>query len=274
MSEGLRERYGPCALVTGASDGIGRAFAQELARAGLGLVLVARRAAVLERLAAELRLAGAPEVSVLAADLATDAGLAAVRDALPAHDLGLMVAAAGFGTSGSFHESDLAAELAMFDVNCGAVLALTHALAPRLIARGRGGIVLMSSLVAFQGVPRAAHYAATKAYVQTLAEGLRPELRRFGVDVLAVAPGPVHSGFAARAGMTMGQAGTPEQVARGALRALGRRGTVRPGWLAKGLEASLAPLPRRLRTRILQQVMAGMTKGQDARGRAATSRPA
>lgn len=255
----LLSRYGPWAVVTGASDGIGREIARHLADARLSLLVVARRRAVLDALARELTERGAPEVRVLAADLGTDEGIAELNTASAALDVGLLVAAAGFGTSGPFVDAPLAEELAMIDVNCRAVTALAHAFARRFVARGKGGLVLMSSLLAFQGVPRAANYAATKAYVQTLAEGLARELGPRGVDVLASAPGPVHSGFAARASMTMSLALTPEAVAQQTLGALGRRGTVRPGWLSWLLEASLALLPRWGRVRVLGRVMAGMT---------------
>lgn len=103
--------------------------------------------------------------------------------------------------------------------------------------------------MAFQGVPRAAHYAATKAYIQSLAEGLHVELAPLGVDVIASAPGPIHSGFAERANMQMGLALQPEEVAPGTLVALGRKMTVRPGWLSKFLETALT-LPRALRVRM------------------------
>jgi len=262
LTRRLRERYGPWALVTGASDGIGREFARSLARAGLHVVLVARRAAALEALAAELRAAHGVEVRTAAVDLAPPDGVARVLGAVAELDLGLFVAAAGFGTSGRFTESVLEAELSMIDVNCRAVCALAHALGSRFAAARRGGIVLMSSLLAFQGVPRAANYAATKAYVQTLAEGLRVELAPVGVDVIASAPGPIHSGFAARAGMTMSLALGPSAVADATLRRLGRRATVRPGWLSWLLEASLALLPRVLRVRVLALVMAQMTRRQ------------
>lgn len=255
--------YGPWALVPGASDGIGRACAAALAAAGFNLILVARREAVLAALADELSRRHAIACCVVAADLGEAAGVANVAAAAAAQDVGLAVLAAGFGTSGNFIESDISAELAMIDVNCRAVTALSHALARQMRTRRAGrrsGLMLFSSLVGFQGVPRAANYAATKGFVQVLAEGLRLELAVHGIDVLAVAPGPINSGFAARAGMTMGLAQTPDVVANGALAALGRTGTVRPGWLSKGLEAALAPLPRRARSRIMQQVMAGMTK--------------
>ena len=256
----LRERYGPWAVVTGASDGIGRELARLLAEAGVHLVLVARRKDVLEALSSELHRAYGIETLVLAADLATRAGVEETTERTRDLDVGLLVACAGFGTSGPFIDGELSAELEMIDVNCRALAASSHAFGRRFVARGRGGLILMSSLVAFQGVPRAANYAATKAYVQSLAEGLRFELGPLGVDVLASAPGPVHSGFAARASMTMGLAQTPDEVACATLAALGRKGTVRPGFLAKLLEASLTLLPRRGRVRMMGIVMGGMTR--------------
>lgn len=258
----MRDRYGAWAVVTGASDGIGREFAVRLAEAGLDLVLVARRSERLEALAAELRESRRIEVGVVAADLATPSGVGDVIAGTAGKDVGLLVAAAGFGTSGPFIEARVRVELEMIDVNCRAVAELAHHFGRRFAAQGRGGIVLLSSLLAFQGVPRAANYAATKAYVQALAEGLHAELAPMGVDVLASAPGPIHSGFAARARMRMSMGQDPGAVARATLSALGRRATVRPGWLSKFLEASLAFLPRPLRVRMMARVMRGMTMHQ------------
>ena len=198
---------------------------------------------------------------VLAGDLSAPAFVDEIASATSDLDVGLLVAAAGYGSSGPFLESDISDEVRMIDVNCSAVTHITHAFACRFVERKRGGIVLMSSLVAFQGVPRAANYAATKAYIQSMAEGLHAELKPLGVDVLASAPGPVRSGFESRAGMTMRRAQSPDEVARSTLRALGHQATVRPGLLAKALEASLAPLPRWARVSIMTRVMAGMTGG-------------
>jgi short-subunit dehydrogenase len=268
----LGARYGPWAVVTGASDGIGLALARRLAGAGLHLVLVARRAGLLEQLAEELRAAAKVEVLVVAADLSGPEGIRAVLDAAAGREVGLLVAAAGFGTSGPFVDGRLEDELALIDVNCRAVAALAHHFGGRFARQGRGGLVLLSSVVAFQGVPRAATYAASKAFVQSLAEGLRAELGPRGVEVLACAPGPVQSGFARRAGMRMGQAATPEVVARVTLDALGRRGTVRPGWRSKLLAWSLATLPRWGRVRVMALVMGGMTRHQQALPERATGR--
>jgi uncharacterized protein len=258
----LLDRYGPWAVVTGASDGIGRALATRLAQAGIHLILVARRQNALDALASQLAASCAIQVQTIAVDLGSKEGIETLVRETQKHDVGLLVASAGFGTSGEFVASNILIELQMIDVNCRAVAALAHVFAQRFAERGRGGLLLLSSLVAFQGVPRAANYAATKAYVQTLAEGLRHELWSRGVDVLAAAPGPVHSGFGARARMTMAVAQTPDEVARATLRALGRTGTVRPGWLSKFLELSLTFLPRWGRVRMMGVVMAAMTKGR------------
>lgn len=256
----LRAHYGPWAVVTGASDGIGRAFAECLAGAGVNLVLAVRRQEVLKPLCAELTKTHGIEARAVPVDLGRPEGIETLLGETRSLEVGLLVAAAGFGTSGPFVEADLRPELEMIDVNCRAVAALSHSFGRRFVERGRGGMVLMSSLVAFQGVPRAANYAATKAYVQSLAEGLQRELSSRGVDVLASAPGPVNSGFTARASMTMGLAQAPAGVAAATLAALGRRGTVRPGFLAKLLELSLTFLPRWGRVRMMGAVMGGMTK--------------
>jgi short-subunit dehydrogenase len=252
-------RYGPWAVVTGASDGIGKAMAREIARRGLNVVLVARSGGKLSALASELAALGR-QTRVLSLDLGdVEASYQVARDTADL-DVGLVVACAGFGTAGRFLDTDMDAELTMIDVNCRAVMALAKLFAPRLVARKRGGMVLLSSIVAFQGVPKAANYAATKAYVHTLAEGLRVELAPDGIDVIASVPGPVSSGFGARAGMRMNGAEAPETVARGTLDALGRKASIRPGVRAKILIGSLALLPRSARTFIMGRIMAGMTR--------------
>jgi short-subunit dehydrogenase len=215
----------------------------------------------LDEVAAGLQAQHGTRTHVIAADLGTETGVEAVLSATEALDVGLLVAAAGYGTSGPFLDNDLEQELDMLRVNCRAIAAMTHAFGRRFMARGRGAIILMSSLLAFQGVARATNYSATKAYVQSLAEGLAVEMQPFGIDVLASAPGPVRSGFQDRAGMTLSLAQTPDEVARGTLRALGRQVTVRPGFLARALEASLAVLPRRGRVWMMTRVMASMTSG-------------
>ena len=256
----LLASYGPWALITGASSGIGLALAQNLAVSGMNLVLVARRLDVLNSIARELNRTHGVQCLPVGLDLGQASSAAELDLATAKLDIGLLVAAAGFGTSGNFLHTDESAEMEMVAVNCVSALALCKRFAPRFAARGTGGIVLLSSIVAFQGVPGAANYAATKAYIQALAEGLRFDLAGSGVSVLAAAPGPVASAFAARAGMQMGQTSSPQEVAKGVLAALGRRSFVRPGWLSKTLGWSLASAPRWARTRIMAGIMRGMIR--------------
>lgn len=258
----FRERYGPWAVVTGASNGIGRAFASECAGRGLDIVLVARHSDVLEEFKLQLTTLHGVQALAIAADLGTPEGLDTLSRKTADLDVGLLIAAAGYGTSGPFLDGEITTEQDMLNVNCLAVLHSAYCFGRRFRQRGRGGLILLSSLVGWQGTPQSAHYAATKAYVQALAEGIQIELSPLNIDVLAVAPGPVHSGFAQRADMRMGAAVSPEVVAKASLRAMGRKGTVIPGVLSKVLTWSLLPLPRSVRSQILGRVMSGMTRHQ------------
>lgn len=260
------QRYGPWAVVTGASEGIGRAFAKELARHSLNVVLVARRAERLQALAQQLHAEYGVECRVVATDLSDLEATHRLVDSTRDLDIGLLVAAAGFGSAGPLLDTELGGQTEMIDLNCTSVLAQCWHFGQRLAKRRRGGVVLMSSLLAFHGAPLAANYAATKAYVQSLAEGLRAEWSAHGVDVIASAPGPIDTGFAKRADMRMAQTLPPEVVAWQTLAALGRRGTVRPGWLSKLLGWSLATAPRALRVAIMGRIMGGMTAHQRAAG--------
>ena len=260
--ERLKKNYGPWALVTGASSGIGRELAERLAEAGLNLMLSARRVSLLEDLAEDVQSRFRVQTHIIEADLSVQEGLTKIMTEAENMDVGLLVAAAGFGTSGLFIESPLDKEADMLQVNCASLLTLTHHFAKKFVDRKGGGIVLMSSMLGFHGAPLAAHYAATKAYVQSLGEALSVELRPMGVDVLAAAPGPVHSGFAERADMQMGMALKTSSVGVPILKALGRKSTVLPGFLTKFLKGSLGLLPRWGKVRMMRIVMAGLTNHQ------------
>lgn len=264
----LKRRFGPTALVTGASDGIGRAFAMQLAENGFDLILVARRASLLQDLGQEIGTRCGVAVRICAMDLSDPTKVPELMRLTEGLPVGLVVAAAGFGSIGPFLEQDMETEINMVDLNCRCVVELSYGFGQRMTAEGRGGIILFGSLVGFNGAPLSATYAATKGFVQSFAEGIAAELRPRGVDVLSVAPGPVGTGFAARAGMQMGQAATPDMVAQRALSALGRQTTVRPGFLAKFLGWSLAMLPRWGRVRVMGVIMKGMMSKDKRRGRA------
>lgn len=258
----LKEGYGPWALVSGASSGIGLEIAGRLADAGLNLVIHSRSENTLLEIAKRLKSTYKVEVNIVAVDISEPVGVQSLIEATQHLSVGMLVASAGYGTSGEFIHTSVHAEINMLRLNCEALLSLTHHFAQKFVSQKRGGIILMSSMVAFQGVPYSANYAATKAYVQSLAEALAEELKPHGVDVLAAAPGPVASGFGQRANMKMNMSLTPQQVGIPILKALGRNITVLPGFLTKFLVHSLRTVPRWGKVKIMKIVMGGMTEHQ------------
>lgn len=243
-------------MVTGASSGIGEAIARELAILGVGLTLVARREAQLERLAARLLSKGAPSVDVVVADLTDDDDLRRVEALLadPDGEIDLLVNNAGFGTAGPFSDLPLDRELAEIDLNVVAVVRLTHAALGPMRARGRGSVMNVSSLASYQPAPQSATYAATKAFVTSFSESLHEELRGTGVTVTAVLPGYTRTEFQqhiddshfARVPRPAWMSATT--VAQSAVTdtAAGRALSV-PGWGYKILTALITPLPRNAR---------------------------
>lgn len=260
----LQTKYGPWAVITGASSGIGRELTIQLAESGLNVVINARRRDELESFAQLLTTTYGVDVRPVVSDMGQAEGIQTLLDVTANLNIGLLVASAGFGTSGLFVNTNVTDEANMVRVNCEAVAILTHHFSRRFSENKRGGIILFSSLVAFQGVPFSANYAATKAYIQSLAEALAVELKPVGVDVLAAAPGPVATGFGQRANMQMNMSLTPQQVGIPILRALGRQTTVLPGFLTKVLIYSLRTVPRWAKVQIMKQVMGGMTQHQRA----------
>lgn len=218
-------RYGPWALVTGASSGLGEQFAHALARRGMNLALTARREDRLQRLAADLRHGRRIETRVLAQDLAQPDAAAQLARNLGGLDLGLVVNNAGFGWQGSFLEQAPEQISQMVRLNCEAPALLARMLLPRMAARGHGGMVMVASTAAFQGVPGMSVYGATKGFDLLLGEALAQELRRAGISVITVSPGHTATEFHAAAGVpgsVAGKPAQPEDVVKETLERLGR----------------------------------------------------
>jgi short-subunit dehydrogenase len=202
------ELRGRTALVTGASSGIGAALARQLAARGTHLLLVARRRDRLDALASELSSTCGVTVDVIAADLGAPEGLDVVVRAVGERAIDVLVNNAGAGWIGMFADAPAARQLEIVDVNCRAVVGLTRALLPGMLARGRGSVVQVASVAGFLPGPRASVYYASKAFVVSHSEALRHELQGSGVDVTLLCPGPVATEFQRSSGVrgTMGGA--------------------------------------------------------------------
>ncbi len=270
------------ALVTGASAGLGRAYARSLAERGHPLLLVARRRERLEEVAAFCRDRFAVPVRVVACDLATDDGLAACRAAMDEEPLEVAVLNAGFGSLGPLTGLDREREGRMVRLNCLAVLDLAAHALPPMVARGRGDLVIVSSAAAFQPVPHMATYAATKAFELSLAEALAGETAGTGVRVVAVCPGPTSTEFSevlTREGARPGAGGggwpwilpidDAPAVVRATWRALDRgRPVVATGLVAHASRAASRVVPRRVVVAV-----AGLLHRHRTSGRAGDRQP-
>jgi uncharacterized protein len=268
----LFRRFGPWALVTGASSGIGEQLARTLAARGFSMVLVARRRERLERLSEELVSRHAVATRIVEADLGVAAEVSAVATATADLDVGLVCANAGFGHKGAFHEAPAEELSRMVDVNCRGTMLLAHAFAGRLVARGGGALVLTSSTASFQPIPYTAVYAATKSFDSFLAEALAEELRPHGVRVISLCPGATDTEGPRRTGVDPNETPfvmTAAAVVDSALRALERGQAVRvvPGLTNRLNGAAMGVLPRRWGVLAAGRVMrATIAQGKKRRG--------
>jgi short-subunit dehydrogenase len=255
---GFTERYGGWALIAGASEGLGAAYARALAERGMNLVLVARRKPPLDTLAQELRDTFGVEVSCCEGDLASLAFLEALPAACSGLDVGLVVCNAAQAPIGDFASRDVGDLMRVIDVNVRAPMALLRAFLPEMTRRGRGAAVIMTSFTANQGTPKIAAYAASKAFLRVLAEGLWYELKDRGVDVVACCAGAVRTpGYAMAAGKDAPGTLDAEIVVERALRALGHGPVVVPGFVNR-LAAFF--MVRLLPRRAAISILAGSTK--------------
>ena len=189
MSEDFSKRYGPWAIVTGASSGIGEAFACAIAKRGVRSLLLARRRDELVRVANDVRKATGVECETHVADLADPGFIDALQERTCDLDVGLVVSNAGYNPVGGFAERTPEELSRILDVNCKAPLLLAHTFRPRLQARGQGGFLLTGSVEGFFGVPHSVAYSPTKNYVLAFGEALWGEQAGTDVDVLVLAPG-------------------------------------------------------------------------------------
>lgn len=261
----FRSKYGPWALVAGAAVGLGAEYARQIAAHGLDLILLDRDGEALRATADEIRSSHGVQVRPLTVDLARPDLVGVIRPAVADREVGLLVYNAALGTVAPFLELEPAHVEAMLDVNCRAPLRLARALVPPMVRRGRGGLILMSSLSGNIGSAQLAVYAATKAFSLVLADALWAELRPHGVDVLAVQPGSTRtpgwlSSQPVGADAPMLPAMEPSDVVREALAALGGEPSVVPGELNRQGAEALARLPRRQAIELMSEITAKLVR--------------
>jgi short-subunit dehydrogenase len=259
-------------LVTGASSGFGEEFARQYASQGRPLVLVARRIEKLQALATELRDRYRVDVIVEQVDLSNVAAVIQLHQRL--HERGvaidILINNAGHGLQGTFVDATLDAALAMLQLDVVSLTAMTHVFAQDMRTRGRGKILLVASMLAYQGIEKFAVYAAAKMYVLRLGEALHRELKRDGVTVTVLCPGMSDTGFATAAQQKITPAlkllmMQPAPVVRAGIRALqAGRISVVPGWANKASVMFTRATPRWLHQAVFARIMGATTERGDA----------
>ena len=266
-------KYGEWALVTGASKGIGLEFSRQIAANGLNVVLVARSESSLKQLSSSIESDYPVKTRIVVADLTEGDGIARLLEATADLDVGLLVNNAGREDSGPFLQIPIDDAIKTIDLNIKVPLQLTQHFAAKMQARGKGGILIMSSIVAFQGVPNIANYAASKAYDLVFAEGIAAELESSNIDVLSVNPGFTKSEFSPDIdfdGLPL-KPMSADAVVKAALKDLGKSRVSVPGWVNKFLYYSGKYLQsRRVNTmafgHVFHRVLRNKLTGQDVIG--------
>ncbi len=254
------------ALVTGASAGLGLLFAEALARQGYDLILTARRTARLEGLAMAIRTQTGVKVDVIPADLAEPGAVAGLMAEIGKRGLAVntLINNAGFGLSGAVVDQDAGELGRMIELNCRALVELCHAVLPGMIQMRSGGILNVASTAAFQPGPHMAVYYASKAFVLSFSEALHEEVRRQGVHVAALCPGPTATEFFDAAGTSADfalkkLAGDPAKVVRDGLKALEANRAVK---VSGAMNAVMAGSVRFTPRWLIRRVVAGIQRSR------------
>ena len=267
----FKQQYGPWALITGASTGIGRAISEQVAQQGVNIVAVARNQDNLDALKEALEAQYDITVKTISADLSEPEANHSINKQTASLDIGLLIPNAGIENNGAFIENAIEAEQKVLSLNTTSPMLLSHHFGKRFSARGRGGILLTSSLFGYQGVPFVSNYSATKAYILSLGEALNVELKPLGIDVTVLSPGLTDTAMPQNMAIDFSRmpipTHQPDVVARIGLKALGKKATVVPGFINKfyAWENRLIPRswPVKLFGLLIQRAMSG--KGTKAK---------
>jgi len=232
-SKTFKHRYGDWAIVTGASSGIGKALAHEIASQGINIVLIARREDILESAAAELKSLHQIEARIISADISEDQGIDRVIQSTQDLQVGLLVLSAGMENNGLFIKNHLETELKLLQLNVVSTMKLTHHFTQGMVNRNKGGLMFVSSMTAHMPSPYFSNYSASKSYVLQLGKSIYGELKPLGVDVSILSPGITETPMATGTGIDWTQTPikpmSPETVAKEAMKYFGRKQVIIPG---------------------------------------------
>jgi uncharacterized protein len=265
-----RNQFGPWALITGASSGIGREICRQVAASGIHVVLVARRENLLREVARECSQEFGVQHRILAADLSADHFILALGEATRDLDLGLVVSNAGTANPGRFLEKGRGDLIELLRLNTLAHLELAHYFGGKLVARGSGGILFVGAMGADKGIPLMANDAAAKSYVRSLSIALHSELKREGVHVTLLAPGPTETPVLAKFGldpkrMPMKPMSASQCAHEGLVALAGNRPHIIPGRMNRIMNAWVpAPVTRGIMMRMLTKSLAAKAAGSPA----------
>jgi short-subunit dehydrogenase len=257
-----KDQFGPWALITGASSGIGREFARQIAASGINVVLVARREALLREVGTECSKDYGVEHQILALDLSREGFLKQLASVTCDLDIGLIISNAGTGSPGRFLSSNRDTMAELLRLNTLAHLDLAYHFGQRLVERRRGGFLFVGAMGADKGIPYMANDAGAKAYVQSLAEALHVEWKPFGMHVTVLPPGPTETPVLAKFGLTPDNMPMKpmnvEQCVREGLKALrDNRSLIIPGRMNRMMNALVpAPVVRGLMAKMFEKTLA------------------
>lgn len=245
----LHDKYGNWALITGASSGIGRSFAETLAQEGFNLVLIARNEVKLLELSKILMNRYSVNCRIIAKDLSDESAVPEIVRETAGLEIGLLINNAGYALTGEFITGDLVAQTKMMKINSLVPMQLCHHFGEKMVARGKGGIINVASVSGLMPLPGWATYAAAKAFMVSFSASLWFEFRNKGVDVLALCPGAVKTDFHQRANI-ISTGLNPEEVVKDGLRNLGRKPSAITGINNQVMAFIMQLMPARLKIKI------------------------
>lgn len=250
------KKYGPWAVITGATSGTGYLFADKLAEKGVNVVLVARDEEALQETRKMIEDRYHVQVKTFSTDLSSSASISDIEKITQHLEIGLLINNAGYSITGEFHRENWKDQSNLLETILKTPMALTHLFVNEMVKRGRGGVIFVSSSVAYTPTPLWSVYSAGKAALLSFGEAISQELKKYNVDVLTVCPGPMRTKFQEKAGISSPGLMNPEKVVSLSLRKLGAKTSLLPGLTNKIMFQVLGRiLPKSIRLPFFEKIM-------------------